>query len=214
MRLEEHMPLEDLCRIEGVPTNDVTLRLIKGAIFLALQDHGVPLPGLHAIDLSTLPKEIAADTPSTLLRATIMALNRAGSPFSDFNRVLLLGAASPIRSADDFFTGMIQMQDHHVRKYLDESWSLLTDADRAELSKRFNDRIKKAVQGVGAFDRIVGDAIAERIAVLAEEEVARLSSVLAERVIRLVRERWETQVEQIVRARVDAAIAKIKREVL
>ena len=88
----------------------------------------------------------------------------------------------------------------------------LETKDRQELARIVLDRLRKpasleqvAVKGRSAMQTI--------IAQLVEQELDVQRPMLVARIEKLVAERWEKEVEDVVRKRVDAAIAKVKAEV-
>ncbi len=111
----------------------------------------------------------------------------------------------------DLFLEVFTVMSDTVASLAIAVFTELSPSERQDLARLVTDRLKKpaSLEQVGNQGRSILQVL---VGTLVEAEVEALRPVLEHRVKELVRDRWEKEVDALVRVRLDAALAKVKKE--
>lgn len=103
------------------------------------------------------------------------------------------------------------MDDQRVRTFLDVAWQAITEEQRQDLTKRAYAEMMRSLNS-GKLEPRIRELFVGYIGMHAEEELKRRSEDLRAKVAEELNAQWEKRVEEVVKALVDEAVAKIKAE--
>ncbi len=155
-------------------------------------------------------KEVLATSPPAIVnlatKICLLANERGGAVLPGDRGIIVHGSISL-----DLFMEVFPLMSETVSALAFAVFSNISDTERRELGRIVTDRLKKpaSLEMVGAQGRSVLQVL---VAALVESEVEALRPVLEHRVKELVRERWEKEVDALARTRLDAALAKVRKE--
>lgn len=108
--------------------------------------------------------------------------------------------------------GVIDMLNETVEALALAAFESMKDEDREELVSHLAAQLRKQ-KNVDAVTDLGKKAIARVVGVLVDRELEAMQDVLLHRIAELVASQWETQIEAVVRRKVDEALAKVKAEI-
>lgn len=97
-----------------------------------------------------------------------------------------------------------------ITEYMHLAWSLLTEDEKRQLTNTIHGMVMLFLRDKGGqFAKV---CIGEMVDKLVREYLEAIEPQIREMIVKEVNDRWTSQVEQIVIARLESAVAKVKAE--
>lgn len=154
-------------------------------------------------------KQMVAGSPPAIVgfATKICAAAAAREAAFDWDRGIIVQGSISI----DIFIEVFKVMSETVAGLAAHVFCELPDADRAELARIVVDKLKKpaSIEQVGSMGRTMISVLVEQ---LVTDELTALRPILEHRVKEVVKERFDKEVDAIARARLEAALAKVRKE--
>jgi len=100
-----------------------------------------------------------------------------------------------------------------AKSMVDNAWNSLSEEEKADLRKRVAHALSKNLQS-GQLEPRLRETMMNFVVGMVEKELEARTEEIRAKVAAEVDARWAEQIEKVVQAKVDQAIARVKQEIL